>query len=171
MSWSLLVSDYTCKLFTVVIDGVRNAMQISDAEWTVMTLVWDSQPVDARFVIDELSGPNKWSAATIKTMLHRLVKKGALHHEAEVVQEHALSLVALGILPTIIGPGLLVESFKYFSVSKASILTSFQVLVAIVLAMVFLHEFPKSNVWIGGAIITAAVLYEIMRKVKKAENS
>ncbi len=58
-------------------------MQISDAEWTVMTLVWDSQTVDARFVIDELSVPNKWSAATIKTMLHRLVKKGALHHEAD----------------------------------------------------------------------------------------
>jgi BlaI family penicillinase repressor len=58
-------------------------MQISDAEWTVMTLVWDSHPVDARFVIDELSGPHKWSAATIKTMLHRLVKKGALNHEVD----------------------------------------------------------------------------------------
>lgn len=58
-------------------------MQISDAEWTVMSLVWDNQPVDARFVIDQLAGPNKWSAATIKTMLHRLVKKDALHHEAD----------------------------------------------------------------------------------------
>lgn len=58
-------------------------MQISDAEWVVMNLVWDRQPVDARTVIDELAEEHRWSAATIKTMLHRLVKKGALSHEAD----------------------------------------------------------------------------------------
>ncbi len=58
-------------------------MQISDAEWVVMNLIWESQPVDARFVIDQLAESNDWSAATIKTMLHRLVKKGALTHQAD----------------------------------------------------------------------------------------
>lgn len=58
-------------------------MQISDAEWVVMNLVWDLQPVDAAQVVDQLSEKHQWSAATIKTMLHRLVKKGALKHEAE----------------------------------------------------------------------------------------
>lgn len=95
-----------------------------------------------------------------------LLSPFAMHHEVTVIKKNALSLVALGILPTIIGHGLLVESFKFFSVSKASILTSFQVLFAIVLAMIFLGEYPASNVWIGGAIITLAVLYEITRKVK-----
>ncbi len=58
-------------------------MQISDAEWIIMNLVWESQPVDARHVIDQLAEDNHWSAATVKTMLHRLVKKGALSHRAE----------------------------------------------------------------------------------------
>ncbi len=58
-------------------------MQISDAEWVVMNLIWESQPVDARLVMDELGGANGWSDATVKTMLHRLVKKGALTHKAD----------------------------------------------------------------------------------------
>lgn len=58
-------------------------MQISDAEWIVMNLVWRSRRVDARQVIEQLADANGWSAATVKTMLHRLVKKGALHHESD----------------------------------------------------------------------------------------
>jgi len=54
------------------------AVTISDAEWLVMNVVWQDQPVDSQQVIDQLAGPNDWSAATIKTMLHRLVKKKAL---------------------------------------------------------------------------------------------
>lgn len=53
-------------------------MQISDAEWLVMNLIWDEQPLGAKQVIARLSDANDWSPATIKTMLHRLVKKGAL---------------------------------------------------------------------------------------------
>jgi BlaI family penicillinase repressor len=56
-------------------------MQISDAEWTVMNLVWDSQPTEAGDVIAALAEANQWSDATVKTMLHRLVKKGALSTE------------------------------------------------------------------------------------------
>ena len=58
-------------------------MQLSDAEWIVMNLIWDSHPVDAHFVTDQLGEANSWSAATVKTMLHRLVKKGALSHTAD----------------------------------------------------------------------------------------
>jgi BlaI family penicillinase repressor len=58
-------------------------MRISDAEWIIMNLVWDCQPVDARQVIDQLAEDNHWSAATVKTMLHRLVKKGVLTHRAD----------------------------------------------------------------------------------------
>jgi BlaI family penicillinase repressor len=53
-------------------------MQISDAKCTVMNLVWDSQPSDARWAVETLADENGWSAATVETMLHRLVKKGAL---------------------------------------------------------------------------------------------
>ncbi len=56
-------------------------MQLSDAEWIVMNLIWDSQPTEASNVIEALGTGNGWSDATVKTMLHRLVKKGALTTE------------------------------------------------------------------------------------------
>jgi BlaI family penicillinase repressor len=56
-------------------------MQLSDAEWIVMNLIWDSQPTVASDVIAALGAGNDWSDATVKTMLHRLVKKGALATE------------------------------------------------------------------------------------------
>ncbi|MHB8956303.1 MAG: BlaI/MecI/CopY family transcriptional regulator [Pirellulaceae bacterium] len=56
-------------------------MQISDAEWIVMNLIWSSSPVEAAEVIDRIAAANGWSSATVKTMLHRLVRKGALAAE------------------------------------------------------------------------------------------
>src|SRR4030088_2740227 len=52
--------------------------QISDAEWEVMKVVWERQPVAAADVVDRLSRERAWSPRTIKTMLNRLVGKGAL---------------------------------------------------------------------------------------------
>lgn len=54
-------------------------VELSDAEWQVMNLVWDRQPIMAQDVIGALAEPCEWSPATVRTMLHRLVKKGALH--------------------------------------------------------------------------------------------
>lgn len=57
---------------------------ISDAEWQVMRVVWERpSPITASDVVAELSRNTEWSAATIKTMLNRLVKKGALTYEAQ----------------------------------------------------------------------------------------
>jgi BlaI family transcriptional regulator, penicillinase repressor len=56
-------------------------MQISDAEWVVMNLIWSSYPIEAAEVIDEIAAENGWSSATVKTMLHRLVRKRALATE------------------------------------------------------------------------------------------
>jgi BlaI family penicillinase repressor len=53
-------------------------MQISDAEWIVMNLIWRSSPIEAAEVVDQIAAANGWSQATVKTMLHRLVRKGAL---------------------------------------------------------------------------------------------
>ncbi|MFO0912609.1 MAG: BlaI/MecI/CopY family transcriptional regulator [Pirellulales bacterium] len=56
-------------------------MQISDAEWIVMNVVWDSSPIEAAEVIDRVASANGWSDATVKTMLHRLVRKGVIATE------------------------------------------------------------------------------------------
>ncbi|MHC4402198.1 MAG: BlaI/MecI/CopY family transcriptional regulator [Planctomycetota bacterium] len=55
---------------------------ISDAEWQVMQVAWDRSQVTASEVIEELASRNDWSPRTVKTMLGRLVKKGALGFEA-----------------------------------------------------------------------------------------
>jgi BlaI family penicillinase repressor len=62
---------------------MADPIAISDAEWLVMNVIWREQPVDAQLVVEELAESNNWSAATIKTMLHRLVKKQALKFEQD----------------------------------------------------------------------------------------
>ena len=57
--------------------------EISPSEWQVMNAVWENQPVTASVVIEKLASSNSWTAATIRTFLHRLVKKGALSYEKD----------------------------------------------------------------------------------------
>jgi len=59
------------------------ATTISDAEWHVMNAVWDQPPQTAQDIVATLSTQFDWAPATIKTMLHRLVKKGVLAYEAD----------------------------------------------------------------------------------------
>lgn len=56
-------------------------LPISDAEWRVINVLWDRAPATADDVIDALAEPASWSPRTIKTLLHRLVRKGALAYE------------------------------------------------------------------------------------------
>jgi BlaI family penicillinase repressor len=57
--------------------------QISDAEWEVMNVLWKESPCTATEVADELCGRMKWHPKTVKTLLGRLVKKGALRFREE----------------------------------------------------------------------------------------
>jgi BlaI family penicillinase repressor len=58
-------------------------VSISDAEWQVMNVVWDAQPLTAQDIVARLEADASWAPATIKTMLHRLVKKGVLTYESQ----------------------------------------------------------------------------------------
>ena len=55
-----------------------NLPRISDAEWEVMRVVWGSHPVSAGAVARRISARREWSTRTVKTLLSRLVAKGAL---------------------------------------------------------------------------------------------
>lgn len=48
-----------------------------------MTVVWQRAPVAASAVADELKSSKKWSLTTVRTLLGRLVRKGALNQEIE----------------------------------------------------------------------------------------
>lgn len=58
---------------------MKTAPRISEAEWEVMKIVWKKSPSLAQDIIQDLSKSSKWSPATIKTLLNRLISKGALN--------------------------------------------------------------------------------------------
>jgi len=58
-------------------------MQISDAESIVMEVLWQRSPRSAEEVISELSRAQDWQEPTIKTLLNRLLKKGAIQAEKD----------------------------------------------------------------------------------------
>ena len=53
-------------------------MQISEAESIVMDVLWRQQPLAAEDVVAALAESQQWQEATIKTLLNRLLKKGAI---------------------------------------------------------------------------------------------
>ena len=54
---------------------------LSTAEWEVMKILWDNGPQAARDVYAALPGDVDWAYRTVKTLLSRLVAKGALDYE------------------------------------------------------------------------------------------
>ena len=57
--------------------------RISDAEHAVMEVLWRDAPLGASEVAERIDPNRGWSIRTIKTMLSRLLAKGALVHEEE----------------------------------------------------------------------------------------
>lgn len=76
-------------------------------------------------------------------------------------------IIALGLLTTAIGHTMLVSSFKHFSVSTASIISSTQPIFGIILAFIFLNEMPTLNTFLGGSLILATVIIESVRSRNK----
>jgi BlaI family penicillinase repressor len=58
-------------------------MQISEAESVVMEVLWAGSPRTAEEVIEVLSSTQHWQEPTIKTLLNRLLKKGAIEAERD----------------------------------------------------------------------------------------
>lgn len=59
-------------------------VRISDAELEVMEALWAArQPLTAAEVADGIEPGRDWSLQTVKTMLSRLVAKGALKHRED----------------------------------------------------------------------------------------
>lgn len=53
-------------------------MQISEAESMVMDVLWRRSPLAAEEVVAALAERQDWQEATIKTLLNRLLNKGAI---------------------------------------------------------------------------------------------
>jgi BlaI family transcriptional regulator, penicillinase repressor len=53
-------------------------IRISEAEWQVMTVVWQRSPATATEIVDALAKQTNWHPRTVRTLVGRLVRKGAL---------------------------------------------------------------------------------------------
>ncbi|MFZ2277112.1 MAG: BlaI/MecI/CopY family transcriptional regulator [Prosthecobacter sp.] len=55
-----------------------NAPDIAESEWSVMEALWESSPQTASEVTKALRPTMNWAENTVRTLLTRLVEKGAL---------------------------------------------------------------------------------------------
>lgn len=53
---------------------------ITNAEWDVMDVLWKRAPLTARDVHEVLDRSRGWTLGTVKTLLTRLLEKGAVRH-------------------------------------------------------------------------------------------
>ena len=56
-------------------------VNLSDAEWKIMELLWEKQPRTMMDITKALTDDTGWSKHTVMTYLKRMEEKGALHYE------------------------------------------------------------------------------------------
>lgn len=60
---------------------MKDSPHVTEAEWKVMKLLWRKSPQPAYDLGQSLEKTEGWTQRTVKTLLGRLLKKGALKHE------------------------------------------------------------------------------------------
>jgi len=59
----------------------KHVPKLSELEWEVMKPLWENGPMAARDIYQAVPAQQGWAYKTLKTMLARLVKKGALDYD------------------------------------------------------------------------------------------
>jgi len=68
--------------------------RISEAEWEVMKVLWESSPLTANKIVEVVSKKTPWQRETIRTLINRLVQKRALSFEKKDRQYHYYALAS-----------------------------------------------------------------------------
>ena len=64
--------------------AMKSTPKISDTEWEIMRVVWACHPITAAEIIARLTAvDSSWHPKTVRTLLARLVEKGALDYVAD----------------------------------------------------------------------------------------
>src|SRR6478736_2467911 len=53
-------------------------IELTEAEWTVIKAVWDSEPCTAPAIQEKLFKQTAWTYSTVRTLMDRMVTKGLL---------------------------------------------------------------------------------------------
>ncbi|MGO4910922.1 DMT family transporter [Leeuwenhoekiella sp. W20_SRS_FM14] len=85
---------------------------------------------------------------------------------AEALQDNLFFILALALLTTAIGHTLFLLTFRYFSITTASIISSVQPVYGILLGVLLLGEVPKLATIFGGLLILSAVVIESLRTAR-----
>ncbi len=67
--------------------------RISEAEQLVMKVIWKDNPITANGIVRALSKAADWKPKTIKTLINRLLKKGAVGYKASGREYHYYPLI------------------------------------------------------------------------------
>ena len=85
----------------------------------------------------------------------------------EALQDNLMWILALALLTTALGHTLFLLTFRYFSITTASIISSVQPVYGIALGILFLGEVPQWATLVGGLLIISAVIIESLRSAKR----
>ena len=72
---------YGQQMMTNEVSRVRSKLKLSDGEWRLMNLLWQSAPRTIAQMVRELESETGWKKNTIFVMLTRLEEKGAVRFE------------------------------------------------------------------------------------------
>lgn len=84
-----------------------------------------------------------------------------------IVLDQWKGLLALATITTAIGHTLFLMTFKHFSMTTVSILSSIQPVYGILIGAIFLKEIPELSTVFGGILILGSVVIESIRSSKK----
>ena len=82
-------------------------MRLTDSEWTVMNALWQGSPASGRDVLERIQAETGWAYTTVKTLLARLLEKGAVSerkrgnqslYEPQVTRDAARRVAVRGLL-------------------------------------------------------------------------
>ena len=61
----------------------RNTVELTEAEWPVIKVVWETEPCTAPAVTEKLQKATGWTYSTVRTLMDRMVAKGVLKAKKE----------------------------------------------------------------------------------------
>jgi len=62
---------------------MKNPVELTEAEWPVMKVIWETEPCTAPIVQEKLHDSTGWTYSTVRTLMDRMVAKGILKARKE----------------------------------------------------------------------------------------
>lgn len=83
--------------------------------------------------------------------------------DAQTILKQWEGIMALAVLTTALGHTLFLMTFKHFSITSVSIMSSIQPVYGIIIGAIFLSEIPATTTIVGGIFILGSVVIESIR--------